>query len=64
MDSLSKKNGLLPSAVQAFPKRVFQDWLRLRRRAAKVWYPGYKSLSRERQVICLDRAICLTMAMN
>ena len=64
MDSLSKKHKLMAAAIQAFPKLVFQEWLRSRRRSAALWYPGYKKLSRERQVICLDRAIVLNSQMN
>lgn len=64
MDSLSKKHKLMAAAVQAYPKQVFTEWLRLRRRSAALWYPGYKKLPKERQIMALDRALCLTVAMN
>lgn len=64
MNSISKKHKLMAGAVQTFPKLVFQEWLRLRRRSAAMWYPGYKKLPKERRIYALDRAVCLVVSTN
>jgi len=64
MKSISKKNRLMAAAFKTFPKVVFQEWLRMRRRSARLWYPDYKTLPRARQITCLDKAACLGAQMN
>jgi len=45
----------LPAAAQTFPKPVFQEWLKLRRQAADLLFPGWRGYKyKMRRVAALD----------
>jgi hypothetical protein len=65
MDDPAQKNKSLPDAAKAFPKLVFQDWLKLRRAGADQFFPAWRKLPRcERRVQVLDLGAVLKARMN
>lgn len=65
MESISKKHGDLPAAIQAFPKIVFQKWLRLRRQGADQIYSEWREIpSRGLKIRLLDMSARYLAAMN
>jgi len=63
----AQKNPALPDAARAFPKRVFQEWLRLRRQGADQFFPEWRRLTDEQKrerVYCLDLGAVLKARFN
>lgn len=65
MNPLGKKHTNLGDAVKTFPKTVFREWLRLRRRSADLYYPGWRTAEdKHRRIQLLDCAVVLAAGMN
>ena len=61
----AQKNPALADAAKLFPKRVFQEWLRLRRQGADRFAPGWRKLERgQRRVALLNTAARLLASLN
>jgi hypothetical protein len=61
----AQKNPALADAAKAYPKRVFQAWLRLRRQGADQFFPGWRTIeSRPRRVQVLDLGAVLKARFN
>jgi hypothetical protein len=62
----TKKNPALPDAARAFPKQVFQEWLKLRRQGADTFFPGWRKLDKKdkRRVKVLDLGAVLKARFN
>ena len=53
----AQKNPALPAAAKAFPKQVFQEWLKLRRQGADLLFPEWRHFEcKTRRIIALDIA--------
>jgi hypothetical protein len=65
MDNLSKKSKALPGAAKTFPKAVFREWLRRRRGAADLLFPGWRELEgKGERLYYLDLAVVLYAQSN
>lgn len=66
MNPSAQKNSALPNAAKAFPKRVFVEWLKLRRQGADTFFPGWRQMEKrdKRRVQVLDLGAVLKARFN
>ena len=66
LDKWAKKNPALSHAARAFPKPVFQEWLKLRRQGADLFFPGWREMEKrdKRRIAILDLGAVLKARFN
>lgn len=61
----TQKNPALADAAKHYPKRVFQEWLKLRRQGADTFCEGWRKVEdRQRRVELLNLGAALKAAFN
>jgi hypothetical protein len=61
---LLSKTGVLRHAFKVFPKAVFTQWLRHRRKAADDLCPEWRSAPKRARILLLDRAATIGARFN
>ena len=62
----AKKSPALAGAAKLFPKRVFLQWLKLRRQGADYFFPTWRQMEKRdpRRVQVLDLGAALKARLN